>query len=141
MSLIQKLFSRKPSTPATRVRVCMECGMPVESHANWCAILRTQQEMDLKRAERDLAVRAVLNFLDDGVAVLVAVGERQQHVEQSRGQRQERLRIARSRGHRPQTISYSDIVRKREDQDFAASRSARFRSISCWVRRMAHQFA
>jgi hypothetical protein len=25
----------------------------VESHANWCAILRTQQEMDLKRAERE----------------------------------------------------------------------------------------
>jgi len=54
MSLIQKLFSRKPST-TTRVRVYVECGMPVESHANWCAILRTQQEMDLKRAEREAA--------------------------------------------------------------------------------------
>jgi hypothetical protein len=53
MSLLQKLFSRKPAAPPTRVRVCMECGMPVESHANWCAILRTQQEMDLKRAERE----------------------------------------------------------------------------------------
>jgi hypothetical protein len=52
MSLFQKLFSRKPATP-TRVRVCVECGMPVESHANWCAILRTQQEMDLKRAQRE----------------------------------------------------------------------------------------
>ena len=33
MSLLQKLFSRKAATPTTRVRVCMECGMPVESHA------------------------------------------------------------------------------------------------------------
>jgi hypothetical protein len=24
--------------------------MPVENHATWCAILRTQQEMDEKRA-------------------------------------------------------------------------------------------
>jgi hypothetical protein len=53
MTLLQKLFSRKPAAAPTRVRVCMECGMPVESHANWCAILRTQQEMDLKRAERE----------------------------------------------------------------------------------------
>ena len=53
MSLLQKLFSRKAATPTTRVRVCLECGMPVESHANWCAILRTQQEMDLKRAQRE----------------------------------------------------------------------------------------
>ena len=55
MSLLQKLFARKPSAPAVRVRVCMECGMPAESHADWCAILRTQQEMDLKRAQRENA--------------------------------------------------------------------------------------
>ena len=55
MSLLQKLFARKSSAPAVRVRVCMECGMPVESHADWCAILRTQQEMDLKRAQRENA--------------------------------------------------------------------------------------
>jgi hypothetical protein len=56
MSFLQKLFFRKPTTPTTRVRVCVECGMPVESHANWCAILRTQQEMDLKRAQREAKV-------------------------------------------------------------------------------------
>jgi len=58
MSLLQKLFSRKPTTTTTRVRVCMECGMPVESHANWCAILRTQQEMDLKRAQREASANS-----------------------------------------------------------------------------------
>lgn len=47
MSLFQKLFSRK-SEPKTRVRVCVECGMPVAEHKEWCSIYRTQQEMDGK---------------------------------------------------------------------------------------------
>ena len=44
MSLFQKLFSKKPETK-TRVRVCVECGMPVAEHKDWCSIFRTQQEM------------------------------------------------------------------------------------------------
>ena len=47
MSLLQKLFSKKPETK-TRVRVCVECGMPVAEHKDWCSIYRTQQEMDSK---------------------------------------------------------------------------------------------
>jgi hypothetical protein len=47
MSLWQKLFSRKPE-PGKRVRVCVECGMPVAEHKDWCSILRTQQEYDRK---------------------------------------------------------------------------------------------
>jgi hypothetical protein len=50
MSLLKKLFGRAPTDPPVRVRVCIECGMPVEKHAAWCAIFRTQQEMDQKRA-------------------------------------------------------------------------------------------
>ena len=50
MSLLKKLFGRAPVDPPVRVRVCIECGMPVEKHAAWCAIFRTQQEMDQKRA-------------------------------------------------------------------------------------------
>ena len=50
MSLLKKLFGRAPTDPPVRVRVCIECGMPVEKHAAWCAIYRTQQEMDQKRA-------------------------------------------------------------------------------------------
>ena len=49
MSLLQKLFSKKPETKA-RVRVCVECGMPVAEHKDWCSILRTQQERDRKAA-------------------------------------------------------------------------------------------
>ena len=48
MSLLQKLFSKKPETK-TRVRVCVECGMPVAEHKDWCSIYRTQQEMNAKR--------------------------------------------------------------------------------------------
>jgi hypothetical protein len=48
MSLLQKLFSRKPEAK-TRVRVCVECGMPVAEHKDWCSIYRTQQEMNAKR--------------------------------------------------------------------------------------------
>lgn len=49
MSLLKKLFGRAGEPPA-RVRVCIECGMPVDKHADWCAIYRTQQEIDQKRA-------------------------------------------------------------------------------------------
>ena len=47
MNLLQKLFSKK-SAPKQRVRVCVECGMPVADHKDWCSIFRKQQEMDLK---------------------------------------------------------------------------------------------
>jgi hypothetical protein len=47
MSIFQKLFSRKPKQ---RIRVCVECGMPIADHKDWCSILRTQQEYDRKAA-------------------------------------------------------------------------------------------
>lgn len=47
MTLFQKLFSKKPDAK-TRVRVCVECGMPIAEHKDWCSIFRTQQEMDSK---------------------------------------------------------------------------------------------
>jgi len=50
MSLFDKLLGRKIA-PRQRIRVCAECGMPVEEHKDWCAILRGQQEL----AERGMA--------------------------------------------------------------------------------------
>jgi hypothetical protein len=47
MSIFQKLFSRK-SAAKPRVRVCVECGMPVAEHKDWCSIFRTRQEMEDK---------------------------------------------------------------------------------------------
>jgi hypothetical protein len=48
MSLLAKLFRRH--APVQRVRICVECGMPVPEHKDWCSILRTQQEMDRRAA-------------------------------------------------------------------------------------------
>ena len=47
MTIFQKLFSKK-AEPKTRIRVCVECGMPVAEHKDWCSIYRTQREMDAK---------------------------------------------------------------------------------------------
>jgi hypothetical protein len=49
MSLLKRLFGKsEPSKP--RIRVCIECGMPIADHKQWCSILRGQQEMDRKAA-------------------------------------------------------------------------------------------
>lgn len=47
MTFFQKLFNRQPK-PGQRVRVCVECGMPIAEHKAWCSILRTQQEYERK---------------------------------------------------------------------------------------------
>jgi hypothetical protein len=47
MTLWEKFFSKQPRQ---RVRICVECGMPVPEHKNWCSIFRTQQEYDRKAA-------------------------------------------------------------------------------------------
>jgi hypothetical protein len=48
MSLLSKLLGRH-EPPKTRVRVCVECGMPVAEHKNWCSILRGRLEMERAR--------------------------------------------------------------------------------------------
>jgi hypothetical protein len=53
MGFLQKLFSKKDPKP--RVRVCVECGMPVAEHKEWCSILRGQREMAAKAAKQQTA--------------------------------------------------------------------------------------
>ena len=43
MSTFARLFGRK-TEPKKRIRVCIECGMPLQEHKDWCAILRGQKE-------------------------------------------------------------------------------------------------
>jgi hypothetical protein len=43
MSAFAKLFGRK-TEPKKRIRVCVECGMPIEEHKDWCAILRGRKD-------------------------------------------------------------------------------------------------
>jgi hypothetical protein len=47
MSLLKRLLG-KAEPPKPRVRVCVECGMPVAEHKEWCSILRGQREMELR---------------------------------------------------------------------------------------------
>jgi hypothetical protein len=49
MSLIARLFGRK-TEPKKRIRICVECGMPVEEHKDWCAILQGQKELAARAA-------------------------------------------------------------------------------------------
>ena len=46
MSLLKRLFG-KSAPPKQRIRVCLECGMPLAEHKDWCAVYRRQ--IDLKR--------------------------------------------------------------------------------------------
>jgi hypothetical protein len=45
MSILKKLFSRN-NAPRQRVRICVECGMPIGEHKDWCSIFRTQRERE-----------------------------------------------------------------------------------------------
>ena len=40
----------KNEPPKQRIRVCVECGMPIAEHKDWCSILRGQIEMKIKAA-------------------------------------------------------------------------------------------
>jgi hypothetical protein len=44
MAFLKRLFG-KAEEPRARVRVCVECGMPVAEHKTWCSILRGELEM------------------------------------------------------------------------------------------------
>ena len=41
--LLGKSVATKP-----RVRICIECGMPIAEHKDWCSILRGQNEAKLR---------------------------------------------------------------------------------------------
>ena len=58
MSILKRLFFRK-TEPRQRVRICVECGMPIAEHKDWCSILRTQRERDARaQGERAQPERA-----------------------------------------------------------------------------------
>ena len=52
MSFLKRLFSPKTPAPGHRVRICVECGMPVAEHKDWCSIRRGHAEMERRQAER-----------------------------------------------------------------------------------------
>lgn len=50
MSLLKRLFGQN-EPPKQRVRICVECGMPLAEHKDWCSILRGQAELKTKASE------------------------------------------------------------------------------------------
>jgi hypothetical protein len=50
MSLLKRLFGNGTKAPKVRTRVCVECGMPVSEHKEWCAIFRGYLEMKARAA-------------------------------------------------------------------------------------------
>jgi len=51
MSFLKRLLG-KSEPPKRRVHVCVECGMPVAQHKDWCSILQGQIEMARHSAEK-----------------------------------------------------------------------------------------
>jgi hypothetical protein len=51
MSLLKRLLGKNSEPPKQRIRICVECGMPVAEHKAWCSILRGQIEMKLRTPE------------------------------------------------------------------------------------------
>lgn len=49
MSLLSRILGRERAEPPKRVRICVECGMPVETHKEWCSILRIRQAMEKRQ--------------------------------------------------------------------------------------------
>jgi len=52
MSFLNRLLGRNAPAPKPRVRICVECGMPIAEHKDWCSILRGQIEMGLSGQDR-----------------------------------------------------------------------------------------
>jgi hypothetical protein len=52
MSFLKRIFSSNSPAPRQRVRICVECGMPVAEHKEWCSIRRGQAEMERQKTER-----------------------------------------------------------------------------------------
>jgi hypothetical protein len=50
MSFLKRIFSSKTPEPTQRVRICVECGMSVADHKEWCSIRRGLAEMERRKA-------------------------------------------------------------------------------------------
>ena len=50
MSLWKRLLGRSEA-PKPRMRICVECGMPLAEHKDWCSIRRGHIEMQMRAAD------------------------------------------------------------------------------------------
>lgn len=52
MSFLKRLLGKSSEPPKQRVRICVECGMPIAEHKEWCSIRKGQIELNRRAAER-----------------------------------------------------------------------------------------
>ena len=57
MSLLKRLLG-KSDPPKQRIRICVECGMPVGEHKHWCSILRGQIDRGLRERSSETCAPA-----------------------------------------------------------------------------------
>jgi|OpeIllAssembly_1097287.scaffolds.fasta_scaffold1346975_2 hypothetical protein len=57
MTFLKKMLGFNTAEPASRVRICPECGMAVADHKDWCSIFRARQAME-RRTEAKQAASA-----------------------------------------------------------------------------------
>ena len=50
MSFLKRIFSSNTIRARQRVHICVECGMPVAEHKDWCSIRRGQLEMERRES-------------------------------------------------------------------------------------------
>jgi hypothetical protein len=48
MSLLGRLFGKDEAQAKPRTRICVECGMPVAEHKDWCSVFRGQNAIKLR---------------------------------------------------------------------------------------------
>jgi hypothetical protein len=46
MTFLKKMLGLSAAQPASRIRICPECGMAVADHKDWCSIFRARQAME-----------------------------------------------------------------------------------------------
>lgn len=49
MSLLKRLLG-KNDPPKERVRICVECGMPIAQHKDWCSIYQIETKLRAKQS-------------------------------------------------------------------------------------------
>jgi len=50
MSLFKKLFGKDEGPAKPRTRICVECGMAIPEHKDWCSILRGENAIKARTA-------------------------------------------------------------------------------------------
>jgi hypothetical protein len=48
LSLLKRLLG-KNDPPKERIRICVECGMPIAEHKEWCSIFQIENKLRAKQ--------------------------------------------------------------------------------------------